>query len=126
VPRFYDVAAAALTVGAPVKWIDNLLSRYQLDGVEQKRQGVTRRISDDGLLRLAIVRILTEELGLPIGRAVTVARRMTTERDDVMTLGEGTVTLRVERRMLARQIAMRAADAVESAPRRSRGRPPRT
>lgn len=123
--RSYDVAIAALTVGVPHKWVDNLLSRHQLTGVQCARQGVTRRLSQDALSTIAIVWMLTEELGLPVTRAVEIAERLTTSGDARLTFGEGSVLLAIDRAAVGRQVADRMAEAIESAPRRRRGRPPK-
>ena len=121
--RSYDVAAAALTLDVPIKWVDNLLSRHRIPGVEQARQGVTRRLSQHAITSIALVWILCEELGLPVGRAVHLAVRMTTTEDATLTFGEGSLVLGFDRATVARRLAVRVADAVESAPRRPRGRP---
>ena len=122
--RSYDVAAAALTLDVPTKWVDNLLSRHRIPGVEQARQGVTRRLSQHAITSIALVWILCEELGLPVGRAVDLAVRMTSSGDARLTFAEGSVVLGFDRATVARRLAERVADAVESAPRRPRGRPP--
>lgn len=119
----YDVAVAALAIDVPQKWIDNLLSRHRLPGVEQAHQGVARRISRDALVTIAIVRLLCAELRIPLERAVDLAERLSPIGDTTLTSNEGTVTITVDRSLLARTIATRLADAIESAPRRPRGRP---
>src|SRR5215208_8467627 len=72
--RAYSVRTTALILDVPVKWIDNLLSHNVVPGVEGGGRGVERRISDDGLLAIEIVRILHFELGVPVAQAATVAR----------------------------------------------------
>jgi hypothetical protein len=121
--RSYDVAAAALTLDVPIKWVDNLLSRHRIPGVEQTRQGVTRRLSQHAITTIALVWILCEELGITASKAVDLAARMTTAGDATLTFGEGSLVLGFDRATVARRLAERVADAVESAPRRPRGRP---
>lgn len=120
----YDVAVAALAIDAPLKWLDNLLSRHRIPGVEQARQGVTRRLSRDALATIALVRLLCTDLGVPVERAVDLAVRLCASDDDMLLMAAGTLTLAVDRADLAQRIAARLPDAVESAPRRPRGRPP--
>lgn len=121
--RSYDVAAAALIVGAPLKWVDNLLSRHRIVGVEQHRQGVTRRVSIEAVAIIATVWILANELRLSVGAAVALAHHMTHTVDGRLTCGEGTVTLSVDHDAILRLVHSRLADGVEGAPRRRRGRP---
>lgn len=122
--RSYDVAAAAFIADAPTKWVDNLLSRHRIVGVEQHRQGVTRRVSFDGVVVIAAVWILVRELELSVAAAVALAHRLTTAEDGRLTYGEGTLTVAVDRESLRAFVHTRLADAVEGAPRRRRGRPP--
>lgn len=124
--RSYDVAAAAVIVDAPVKWVDNLLSRHRIDGVQQHRQGVTRRIPLEAVAIIATAWILVRELGLSAAAAVALAHRVTTAVDGRLTCDEGIVTLSVDRDAVLQRLHGRLADAVEGAPRRRRGRPPRS
>lgn len=71
--RSYNVRITAVITGAPMKWLDNLLSRHELIGVDRLRQGRERRISDHGLLAVEMCRILTLELGLSLRHAVAIA-----------------------------------------------------
>ena len=122
--RSYDVAAASLATGSPLKWVDNLLSRHSVEGVEQGLQGTTRRLAPRAVLRIAVIRILVDSLGLSVARALPIAEQICTSPAHAADLEDemGTVTVDVPR--LERQLAGRLADAVESAPRRTRGRPP--
>lgn len=122
--RSYDAAVAALTLEVPYKWIDNLLSRHRIPGVEQATQGTTRRLSPAAIVRIRVVRILSEELGVPVSRAVTLAERMADSRGGI-TFGDGEGILQLDLDSTERWIARRLGDAVESAPRRTRGRPRR-
>ena len=121
--RSYDAAVTALAVRAPFKWIDNLLSRHRVPGVEQGPQGATRRLSPSAILQVAIIRLLNEELEIPIRRAVELAAELTTTGGS-HTLSHGTGRLSLQLDTLERTIASRLADAVETAPRPRRGRPP--
>ncbi len=52
--RAYTIATAALTLGTTAKWLDNVLSHNRVTGVAQERQGVSRRLTVEGLLVLAL------------------------------------------------------------------------
>jgi hypothetical protein len=58
--RSYHVAAAALAVGRPAKWIDNLLSHHSIPGVIGGRRGTARQISADAVARISIVSALCQ------------------------------------------------------------------
>lgn len=123
--RSYDAAAAALALNIPFKWVDNLLSRHRIPGVEQSAQGSTRRLSPAAILRLEVIRLLNEDLGLPVTRAVSFAERLCSAPGGSVAIGHGAGQLMVDLPGIDRRLAARLADAVESAPRRTRGRPPR-
>lgn len=126
-PRTYTVRTVALALGVSTRWADNLLSRHALPGVERRRQGVERRITDEGLLATEVCRILNLELGVSIERAAEIAR-------DVMNSGGGGgetifstpsgLTLRFSVSDLVRRLRERMIDALEATARLPRGRPP--
>ena len=74
-PRAYTVATAALVLGVPIKWLDNVLSHFSLQGIVQERQGVARRITIEGMLQLYLVHSLSSELGTTIFVATQVAQK---------------------------------------------------
>ena len=76
--ELYTVATAALAIGMPIKWVDNVLSHNKLIGIRQDRQGVARRLSIEGLLVLALTALLIEELGLSTAKAIVAAEGMVT------------------------------------------------
>jgi hypothetical protein len=121
--RSYDAAVVALTLGVPFKWVDNLLSRHRIPGVDQATQGITRRLSPAAVVRIRVIRVLSEELGVPLPRAVELAERLAASGLDTIELGDSAGALRIDFEAVERWIAERLADAVESAPRRRRGRP---
>lgn len=121
--RSYDAMVAALTLHVPFKWIDNLLSRHRISGVDQSSQGTTRRLSPGAVLRIEMIRILNHELGIPVPRAVGLAEELALAEEGSLPLGEGAGKLLIDSASIERRIASRLADAVESAPRRTRGRP---
>lgn len=71
--RFYTARITALILDVQPKWLDNLLSRHDLPGIARSRQGVERRISDQGLLAIELCRVLNLELGVSLQRAAEIA-----------------------------------------------------
>src|SRR6185437_1351802 len=95
--RGYHIDIAAYAADADHKWIDNLLSHFELPGVEGGRQGVARRLSLLGICRVAMVRRLTRELGVGTAVAVSLTERLF-ETDSVHVDVGPHVELRFDRR----------------------------
>ena len=122
--RSYDIAIASLTIDAPTKWTDNLLSQYRLPDVISARRGVARRISFPALMRLALIRQLHTRLGLGVGDAIRIASELLgSERSGVYESGQ--ILLSFDRPGLECSLNARLAEALESAPAPRRGRPPK-
>lgn len=122
--RAYDVHVVALTIDAPVKWVDNLLSHHDVPGCSGGRQGVARRISDVGLTAIATIRLLGADLGISLPNAVALVRGAATEAGiGPLRSGAGT-RIDVPSGFLD-ELRERLRDALQAAPRRVRGRPPR-
>ncbi len=119
--RGYTIATAALAIGAPVKWVDNVLSHFAILGVAQSRQGVARRISADAILRLRVISALSELLGVPVEIAVDAAEKLIEEgRWDAGR----ELSLILDRWAARADLETRLEFAVEAAPLPRRGRPP--
>src|SRR6478609_5950551 len=71
--RLYSIAVAALAVGAPLKWADNVLSQHEIPDVQHRRRGAARGISWNALVRLNLIRALNQELGCGVRDAVTLS-----------------------------------------------------
>jgi len=91
VQRAYTVVTAALVLGVPIKWLDNVLSHFSLQGIVQERQGVARRITIEGMLQLYLVHSLSSELGTTIVVATQVAQKLAA--DGLVELSNG-ITIR--------------------------------
>src|SRR6185437_11111254 len=74
--RIYHIDVAAFAANADRKWVDNLVSHFDVDGVECARRGIARRISTDGLYRIALIRRLNAEVGISMSQAVHLADRL--------------------------------------------------
>ena len=122
--RFYHVAVASVATGSDIRWLDNLLSRHRLRGVERAGQGQVRKISFTGLVHIMVVRHLTETFGMTMTRAVEVAARLSASGDHQMALGAG-LTLHLDLARLQRDLEHRIRDAAEIVVAPRRGRPPR-
>jgi hypothetical protein len=127
-PRSYTVRSVALALSTSGKWIDNLLSRHALPGVERGRQGVERRVSDDGLLAIEFTRMLNLELGVSMERAAEIAREaMSSRNPGGMTFATSSgLSLHFPVADIERRLRERMMDALEAAAHRRRGRPPRS
>jgi phospholipid N-methyltransferase len=123
--RSYNVRLVALTLECDPKWVDNLLSHHPLPGVYQSRQGVERRVSDEGLVAIEATRMLACELGLPLAKAVAITseamrRRAEIETGVVTTSG---IALSLPFASLESRIRARLLEAIEALGRVQRGRP---
>ena len=120
-PRAYTVATAALALDVPVKWVDNILSHHTVPGVVQKRQGVARRLSVDGLLILALTTFLVQELGSPVPRAIGMAEQLL--RNEGRYESPRGLSLILDLSTFRNNLLDRLENAVEMAPVPRRGRP---
>jgi hypothetical protein len=109
------------------KWLDNLLSRHSLPGVDRDRQGVERRISDEGMLAVELCRILNLELGVSLSQAAEIAThclRTATDSELSYTTPSG-MTLSLSVGSTRARLRERTMEAVEMVGATPRGRRPR-
>jgi hypothetical protein len=124
--RAYTVAAVAVTLKVPVKWIDNVLSHHTVSGVSQTRQGVSRKLTPQAVTTLEIALQLLRSIALPLGRALEIAHALVQSGETPARLSlSSSVALVVDVSAITADTSRRLADAVEIAPRPKRGRPPR-
>lgn len=121
--RVYDVRVTALTLDVPVKWIDNLLSHHAVPGCSTERQGIDRRISDLGLLAIAIVHLLSLELRVPLATATALVRGAASGDSIGPLRTPSGLQIELPTRQLERALQDRLRDALEAAPIVARGRP---
>lgn len=120
----YDVKAVAEALDIDLRQLDNLLSRNTIHGVDRSRRGVTRRVSSEAAVIIALSRELTESLGVPSAQALRLASAL--ERDDSGGLAIGPFGwLRFDLVALRAFTLERLDAAVETVGRRRRGRPAR-
>ena len=122
-PRAYTVATAALALGVPAKWVDNILSHNKVTGVRQERQGVARRLGIEGLIVLALTVVLVNELGLSTTRAISVAEGIVKSRGRYL-VARG-LSIEIDLEVFEASLLEQLESAVETAPIPRRGRPPK-
>jgi hypothetical protein len=120
--RLYHVDIARHVAAADHKWVDNLLSHFDIPGVEGGRQGSARRISADGIQFIALVRLLTRELNLSVSAAVSLARRVLAANSSTLSIGH-VLEVRLDLESFRAHIERAIDDGVESITPVRRGRP---
>jgi hypothetical protein len=103
----------------PVKWVDNVLSHHPISGVTQTRQGISRRLSLESIVELAVAIRIHQALGSPIAQALKLARSLGSSG---ICRIEG-VTVSVNLQELRNEVLGRLQQAVETVPVPRRGRP---
>ena len=106
----------------PIKWVDNVLSHNRVAGVVSQRQGMSRRLTIEGLLVLALAALLIRELGIPTPKALAVAEDLA--KNEGRHDAGGEVTLALDLSAFRSQLLAKLERAVEIAPLPKRGRPP--
>ena len=120
--RSYTVAVSALAIGAPHKWLDNLLSHFPVPDVGSERRGVARRIPHSALLHLALARELHLDLGVGVRDALALAADLLSSPEGAVSRG-GHLRVTCDRLALEHAVGARLREALESAPAPRRGRP---
>jgi hypothetical protein len=120
--RAYTIATAALTIGTTIKWLDNVLSHNRVAGVAQQRQGISRRLTIESLVGLAVTVLLIRELGLPTAKAIAVAEDLA--KNDGRYIASQGLILTLDLLSFRAELLARLESAVEIAPVPKRGRPP--
>ena len=127
----YDLAALAEAFDADTRQLDNLLSRNEIDGVDRRARGVTRRVTLDAAITIRVALELATELRVPFAHALAIAARVGRPAvpDSVDASGEVSIgsfcTLRVDVPSLRRLTVDQLDAAVETVGKRPRGRPPK-
>ena len=119
--RLYTITTAVLTLGISMKWLDNVLSHNRVSGVIQQRQGVSRRLTVESLVGLAVVILLVRELGLPVAKAIAVAENLA--KNEGRYIASRGLMLTLDLSSFRTDLLERLENAVEIAPVPKRGRP---
>src|SRR4051794_13166746 len=120
--RSYTVATAALTLGITDKWLDNVLSHHSIHGVQKQRQGISRRLSVEGILVLSVVVLLIQDLGVPTPHAIFLAEMLI--HDNGHHESPHGIAIVLDLGVVKQRLLERLESAVEAAPVPRRGRPP--
>jgi hypothetical protein len=121
--RSYHTDIAAVTCIADNKWVDNLLSRNVIPGVDGGGQGSARRITQLGIYHVALARLLSADAGLALPAAVSMARQLLSGTSTHVAIAPG-LDLRIDRQAFEQDVDRRLAAAVEAVVPARRGRPP--
>ena len=121
--RAYTVATAALAIGTSIKWLDNVLSHNRVSGVAQERQGISRRLTVEGLLVLALAVLLIQEFALPTPKAIVLAEDLA--KNEGRYMAQQGLNLTLDLSSFRIRLLENLENAVEIAPVPKRGRPPR-
>ena len=120
--RSYHVEIARHAADVDGKWMDNLLSRYAIQGVEGGTRGVSRSVLSVAIYHIALIARLTDALGLGVGDAVDLAARLLAAPDTDLSVAPG-VRIRLDVHDFKMEVDRRIADGVESLSPARRGRP---
>lgn len=123
----HNTRVAAIVLDVPVKWVDNVLSHHDVPGILRTDRGVARRIDDVGLLALALCRLLSAELGVPLARAAVLASNVVAARASSsgrLDVANG-LSLNLALDDIERRLKSRVGDAIEAVAHVRRGRPTR-
>ena len=107
------------------RWIDNLLSRFAIPGVDAAGKGTSRRVSADGIYHLALASQLVDSTGLPIEAACRLAARLLAAPSSDPVVLFPSAEIRFDRAAFIRGVDARIADAIEAIAVPRRGRPPK-
>lgn len=120
--RTYHIDIAAHVASVERKWIDNLLSQFEIPGVERTRRGSSRRISPDGLYHIALTRQLVVELDTTVRSAVSLAGALLHAQTSEIVIFQS-LSVRFDGRAYRSVIDARIHEAVEAIVPAKRGRP---
>ena len=120
----YTITAVAVTLGVTPKWLDNVLTRFQVHGVVQSRQGISRRLGHQAVITLHLANELIRTLGMPLGEAISLAERAGSTEGTAQLPLFSSASITIDLAGLSREVSQRLAQAVEVTPVPKRGRPP--
>lgn len=122
--RAYTVGTAALALDVSAKWLDNVLSHFQVPGVFQQHQGIQRKVTLEAVVQLAVALSLITDLEIPTATALRLASTLSESGGQHRT-GSG-IGIGLDLSTIRAGLEARLAQAVEIAPLPRRGRPPRS
>jgi hypothetical protein len=120
----YNTATVAAAMGVTPKRLDNLLSHNKIDGLRAGPQGVARRLSVNTVTILMLARDLIDAAGIPASVAIRMASRMVNSPNGEIEPAPG-FHIRIQKEAFHEKVLARLSRAVEMAPTKRRGRPPK-
>lgn len=120
----YNTATAASALDVSAKWLDNMLSHNDLDGVQSESQGVSRRLSLSSISALLLTKDLAANLDIGPAAALRLATRILAQPTGVLEFSPG-FRISVDIGTIQAETFARLGRAVEVAPTPRRGRPPK-
>ena len=121
--RLYHIDIARHAADAERKWIDNLLSHFDIPGVERRQRGASRRITPTGIYHIALARHVALRFDMSVKSAVGLAKSLMRSDSPEHPIFPG-LSLQFDRRQFEAAIDARVIDAVEAVIPARRGRPP--
>jgi hypothetical protein len=124
-PRIYHLDVARHASGAESRWVENLLTRFPLPGVESPGKGSSRRITNVGIYHVALVSRLVRAMGVSLEPASMLAVRLLAAPTNEPIVVFGDLELRLDRTAFVASVDALIAEAAEATLPRRRGRPRR-
>src|SRR6476661_2626187 len=110
--RHYHIDIAVFAADSDRKWVDNLLSHFDVPGVDTAKQGVARHFSQPAIYHVALTRRLWLEAGMSVEAALLAARRLLSDPAGRLLLARD-IELSLDRDAFRAEIDGRIAEAVE-------------
>jgi len=112
----------SLALNVDIKWLDNLLSHYAIEGTHAGRRGVARQLGQSAVELVAVVRTLAVDLGLSVAESVRLAPILLSRgATDI-----GQIQLRIDVSRLRAELAQNLEEAMGLFEPARRGRPPKS
>lgn len=120
--RSYHIDIARHATDAERKWIDNLLSHFDVAGVERTNRGSPRRITPTGIYHIALTRLIVLELETTLRSAVAFADALMRAESGEVPVFPG-FSFKFDRIAFESAVEARITEAVETVVPAKRGRP---
>jgi hypothetical protein len=121
--RAYSSIVVANALGVGRRWLDGVVVQNPIEGVIRERQGVSRTISPNAVVTIAVALVLIDALHIPVASALALAAALIREGGEHAPAPG--VRLRVDLSAIEQRVSKRLTEAVESHPPARRGRRPR-
>ena len=119
----YHVDLAQHVASADARWVDNLISRFVVSGVDGSGRGSARRLTLAAVREIALIRTLSADLGIPLTSAVPIAQRILASDGAEVSVGPW-LRIGFNRTEFLERVDELIADGVEVMTPTRRGRPP--